>query len=227
MGEVVQNNQLWHHAKFEHFWISGWEQIRITKFEQLEKKTAPNWARPSAIAPTGVGFRPRQSLPTARCSDSCRRGSPLHCRFLAAPGYRVTLHALYHPREMRYQPYPLAAWLHRSEGPLFFLFARLCSLHRVCSACHRALCYRRVRCCSSVLCDAAPQAGHRVARRPINRHHRPLLQPVTDDSPLPELSQAAPHAPLPPAFLQPSHHPREVPTDAPPLYGSSIAAIDL
>jgi hypothetical protein len=38
MGEVVQNNQLWHHAKFEHFWISGWEQIRITKFEQLEKK---------------------------------------------------------------------------------------------------------------------------------------------------------------------------------------------
>jgi hypothetical protein len=35
------------------------------------------------------------------------------------------------------------------------------------------------------------------------------------------------HRASPPAFLQPSRHHHEVPTDAPPLYGSSIATIDL
>jgi hypothetical protein len=134
-----------------------------------------------------VGFGPRQSLPIAHCSDSCRRSSLSRCRFPAAPGYRVTLHAPHRPREMRCRPYPPVAWLHRSKGPFFFLFAHLCSLLRACSACHRALCCRRVHRRSSALRDAALQASHSVARRPVNRHHRPLLWPVTDGSPLPEL----------------------------------------
>jgi hypothetical protein len=163
-----------------------------------------------------VSFRPRQSLLTAHCSDSYRRSSPSRCRFPAAPGYCATLYAPHRPREMHCRPYPLAAWLHQSEGPLFFLFARLCSLLRACSACHHALCCRQVHRHSSTLRDAAPQAGHRVARRPINRHHRPLLRPVTNGSPLPELPQAPPRAPLPPIFLQPSHHPmRSPPTHRP------------
>jgi hypothetical protein len=104
-----------------------------------------------------VGFRPRQSLSIAHCSDSYRRSSPSRCRFPTAPGYRVTLHAPHRQREMRRRPYPLTAWLRRSKGPIFFLFTHLCSLLRACSACHRALCCRRVHRRSSVLRDAAPK----------------------------------------------------------------------
>jgi hypothetical protein len=69
---------------------------------------------------------------------------------------------------------------------------------------------------SSALCDAAPQADHRVACRAINRCHRPLLRPVTDGSPPPELPRAPPHTPLPPVLLQPSHHSvRSPPTHRP------------
>jgi hypothetical protein len=145
-----------------------------------------------------VGFRPRQSLPTARCSDICRHSSPSRCQFPTAPGYHVTLHAPHRPREMRCRPYPLAAWL------------------------HRALCYRRVHRRSSALRDAAPQAGHRVARRPVNRHHRPLLR-------LPSARAAASASTCTTASgLSPAQPPpREVLTDAPPLYGSSTIAIDL
>jgi hypothetical protein len=55
----------------------------------------------------GVGFRPRQSLPTTRCSDSYSHGSPSCCRFPIAPGCRVTPHAPHRPRVMRCRPYPL------------------------------------------------------------------------------------------------------------------------
>jgi hypothetical protein len=58
---------------------------------------------------------------------------------------------------------------------------------------------RRIHRRSSALRDAAPQADHRVACRAINRCHRPLLRPITDGSPLPELPRVPPHAPLPPA----------------------------
>jgi hypothetical protein len=60
--------------------------------------------------------------------------------------------------------------------------------------------------CSSALRDAAPQAGHRVARRPVNRHHRPLLRPVTNGSPPPELPRAPPRAPLSPVSVRPGQH---------------------
>jgi hypothetical protein len=57
---------------------------------------------------------------------------------------------------------------------------------------------------------------HSIARRPVNRHHRPLLWPVSDGSPPPKLPRAPPWAPPPSAFLQPSRHHHEVPTDARP-----------
>jgi hypothetical protein len=69
------------------------------------------------------------------------------------------------------------------------------------------------------LYSGASRAGHRVARRPVNQHHRPLLWPVTDGSPLPKLPRAPPCAPLPPVFLQPSHHPMR----SPPMHRPSTA----
>jgi hypothetical protein len=68
--------------------------------------------------------------------------------------------------------------------------------------------------CSSALHDAAPQAGHRVACRPVNRHHRPLLRPVTNGFPPPELPQAPPCTPLPPASVRPGRHLPELGTGA-------------
>jgi hypothetical protein len=52
----------------------------------------------------------------------------------------------------------------------------------------------------------SPQADHRAAHRPVKQHLRPLLRPVTDYFPPPELPRVPPHAPLPPVFLHPSHH---------------------
>jgi hypothetical protein len=145
-----------------------------------------------------VGFRPHAigfRLPLVTVSPCMRRTAHVRCVVGLIPSWHGFIEA---------------------KDPLFFLFARLCSLLRACYACHRALCCRRVHHRSSALRDAAPQASHRVARRPVNRHHRPLLRPVTDGSPPPELPRAPPHAPLPLVFFQPNHHPmRSPPTHRP------------
>jgi hypothetical protein len=69
-------------------------------------------------------------------------------------------------------------------------------------------------CRSFALRDAAPQADHRVARRPVNQHRRPLLWPVTNGSPPPELPRAPPRAPLPLVSVRPGRHLPELGTGA-------------
>jgi hypothetical protein len=41
MGEVVQNNQIYHHAKFEHLWTSGRSLFYISKLKQ----SSNNWKK--------------------------------------------------------------------------------------------------------------------------------------------------------------------------------------
>jgi hypothetical protein len=149
-----------------------------------------------------VGFRQPQRLPTARRVTACRadavptalsrprqRASDADARVAAAStcsacnrSYRVRS-----PRTGAHLP----SSSHHRRIP-----AQLQPIHRR----------------SSALRDAAPQADHRVACRAINRCHRPLLRPITDGSPPPELPRAPPRAPLPPVLLQPSHHSVRSPT---------------
>jgi hypothetical protein len=162
--------------------------------------------RPSATVPTSrfqtspasSDRAPRDSAPSRRCFDRTILTAParLRCRRRVSLLPPRAQHATGRIAFAHHAP-ELTSLLHPTIGA---------SPHN----------YHRIHRRSSVLRDALPQADHRVACRAINRCHRPLLRPVTNGSPPPELPRAPPHALLPPVLLQPSHHSvRSPPTHRP------------
>jgi hypothetical protein len=131
---------------------------------------------PTALSATA---RRAAAVPTMPASLRCRRRVSLLPRLLYVPA----MQPLHSPRAgARPLLHPAAA------VPGVVLHNR----HRI----HRH---------SSALRDTHPKPTTALPTDP-SQHHRPLLRPVTDYSPLPELPRAPPRTPMPPVFLHPSHH---------------------
>jgi hypothetical protein len=120
------------------------------------------------------------------------------------------------PHAMRCQPYPLTAWLHRNEGLLCFLFARLCSLHVCFVTPHPS--HQLSGILSPLWASPGPRAAPRLEHHPpldhlhkvppLVLHQPPRASTWTAHSSHPSAPPPPPRAPQP--LRGPHRHPRPV-----------------
>jgi hypothetical protein len=147
----------------------------------LEKKTAPNWARPSATVTDPRDFRPRaaQTAAAAVLSVSGR------------PWFRGTPHAPHRPHALRCRPYPL--WRGFVEAKAFFASPSLAPAHLTVDLCHVAAS------CAPTLATSGRATPRQPPRAPLELGPPPRTigrrsEPTTGD---PAPSCSSPMATLP------------------------------